>query len=257
MRFLTLLILTTLSLFADVSSRVIDIPTRSGVSERVVILSPEIPKAVVVLFAGGHGGLQITDDGKFGWGEGNFLVRTRELFTQAGLMVVIVDAPSNRQREPFLNGFRQTKEHLQDISSIVEWIKTQNTAPIWLIGTSRGTQSVAYAATELTDMQTIHGFVLTSTILSDLKSKAVINMDLEKITKPILVVHHQNDGCSHCSLDLIPSLMNKLNASSSKELFVIEGGETKGDPCNAFGHHGFNGVESEVVTKIAEWVLVH
>jgi dienelactone hydrolase len=171
-------------------------------------------------------------------------------------MVVIVDAPSDRQSEPYLNSFRQTKEHLQDINAIVAWIQTQTTAPLWLVGTSRGTQSVAYAATELTEQKAIHGFVLTSTILSDTKSKAVTKMDLEKITKPILVVHHQNDGCSHCSFDLVPSLMSKLNASS-KELIAIEGGQTKGDPCNAFGYHGFNGVEQEVVSKISQWVLSH
>lgn len=256
MRFFTVLIVVALSLCADILPRVIDVPTRSNVSERLLVLSPDVPKAVVVLFAGGHGGLQLTSDGKFGWGEGNFLMRTRELFVKEGLMVVIVDAPSDRQSEPYLNNFRQTKEHLQDINAIVAWVQTQTTAPLWLVGTSRGTQSVAYAATELTELQPIHGFVLTSTILSDPKSKAVTKMDLEKITKPILIVHHQNDGCSHCSFDLIPSLMSKLNASS-KELLVIEGGQTKGDPCNAFGYHGFNGVEQEVVTKISQWVLSH
>jgi hypothetical protein len=50
--------------------------------------------------------------------------------------------------------------------------------------------------------------------------------------------------------------MSKLNASS-KELIAIEGGQTKGDPCNAFGYHGFNGVEQEVVSKISQWVLSH
>lgn len=255
MRFFVVLILAILSLFADVSSRVVDVPTRSSVSERLLVLAPEAPKAVVVLFAGGHGGIQLSSEGKFGWGEGNFLIRTRELFTQAGLMVVIVDAPSDRQSEPFLNGFRQTEEHVQDIGAVVAWIKTQTTAPIWLIGTSRGTQSVAYIAT--VNPSDIHGIVLTSTILYDAKSNAVSQMKLEKLHMPVLVVHHRNDGCSHCSFDLTSSLMNKLTSASSKELLAIEGGQTKGDPCNAFGYHGFNGVEQEVVTKISNWILVH
>lgn len=255
MRFLALLILTALSLLADVSSRVVDVPTRSSVSERLLVLTPEAPKAVVVLFAGGHGGLQISDAGKFGWGEGNFLMRTRELFTQAGLMVVIVDAPSDRQREPYLNGFRQTKDHVQDISAVLAWIKTQTNVPIWLVGTSRGTQSVAYVATE--NSADIHGIVLTSSILYDAKSNAVPEMKLEKLSMPVLVVHHKDDGCAYCSFDRIPLVMNKLTATSFKDMIMIEGGQTKGDPCNAFGYHGYNGVESEVVTKISEWVLAH
>jgi len=254
MRFFAILLFTVF-LYADSSSRVVDVSTRSNVSERLLIFTPQTPKAVVVLFAGGHGGLQLSSEGKFGWGEGNFLMRTRELFLKSGLMVVIVDAPSDHQREPYLNGFRQTKEHLQDISAALAWIKTETMAPIWLVGTSRGTQSVAYVATE--NPTNIHGIVLTSSILYDAKSDAVPEMKLEKLQMPVLVVHHKEDGCSHCSFDLIPSLMNKLSASTSKELIAIESGQTKGDPCNAFGHHGFNGVEQEVVTKIADWVLAH
>lgn len=255
MRFLVVFLLAALSLFADISSRVVDVPTRSGVSERLLILTPESFHAVVVLFAGGHGGLQLSSEGNFGWGEGNFLTRSRELFAKEGLMVVIVDAPSDRQREPYLNGFRQTKEHVQDITAVLEWIQTQTNAPIWLVGTSRGTQSVAYAAIE--NPANIHGIVLTSSILYDAKSTAVSEMKLEKLSMPVLVVHHQNDGCSHCSFDLTNALMVKLTSTSSKELIVIKGGQTKGDPCNAFGYHGYNGVEQEVVTKISKWILSH
>ena len=35
--------------------RVVDIPTRPGVTQRMVVLGSEKPKAAVVLFAGGHG----------------------------------------------------------------------------------------------------------------------------------------------------------------------------------------------------------
>lgn len=252
MRYIVAFMLVLLSVYAQ---NVVDIPTRSGVKERVLVLSPQNPKAVVILFAGGHGGLQISDDGKFGWGEGNFLVRTRELFAKEGLMVVIVDAPSDRQREPYLNGYRQTAEHLEDIRSTIAWVKTQTKAPIWLVGTSRGTQSVAYFATE--EKASIKGIVLTSTILTDPKSKAVPKMALENITIPTLVVHHENDGCSHCSFSDMPSLMNGLTKSQTKELMVFSGGQTKGDPCNAFGYHGFNGIEQDVVSKIARWIVQH
>jgi hypothetical protein len=31
----------------------------------------------------------------------------------------------------------------------------------------------------------------------------------------------------------------------------IDGGESEGDACEAFGHHGFNGVESRMVAAVA------
>jgi hypothetical protein len=49
--------------------------------------------------------------------------------------------------------------------------------------------------------------------------------------------------------------MKKLNNVPRKELITITGGETRGDFCEAFAHHGFNGQEQEVVRKIVDWVL--
>src|SRR5207253_3087396 len=85
-----------LALLADAvgqtAEKVVDIPTRAGVTERVLVLSPPNPKAAVVLLPGGHGGLQLFPNGSMQWGEGNFLVRTRQMFAAQGLVVVIVDA---------------------------------------------------------------------------------------------------------------------------------------------------------------------
>jgi hypothetical protein len=100
--------LCVLSCFARAdgqTSKVVDLPTRPGVSQRMVVLSPPEPKAAVILFAGGHGGLQISSVGSFHWGNGNFLVRSRQLFVDQGLLVAVVDAPSDRQSPPYLGGF--------------------------------------------------------------------------------------------------------------------------------------------------------
>ena len=70
---------------------VVDLPTRPGVTQRMLVITPPEPKAAVVLLAGGHGGLQIFPNGSFKWGEGNFLVRSRQLFGDKGLMTVVVD----------------------------------------------------------------------------------------------------------------------------------------------------------------------
>jgi hypothetical protein len=97
------------------TQRVVDIPTRTGVTQRMLVLAPEAPKAAVVLLAGGHGGLQISPNGSLKWGESNFLVRSRQLFASNGLTVAVVDAPSDRQNPPYLGGFRQRPEHVADI----------------------------------------------------------------------------------------------------------------------------------------------
>lgn len=237
------------------AQEVVDIPTRAGVSQRLVVLRPAAPRAAVILFAGGHGGLNIFPNGSFKWGEGNFLVRSRQLFADQGLLTIVIDAPSDRQSYPFLAGFRQTPEHVADIRAVIAWARGQANVPVWLVGTSRGTQSAAFVATQIPPPEGPDGLVLTSTILRDDKGRPVPAMALERLQVPVLVVHHEQDGCSHCAYADLPLLMDKLAPLARKELVGFNGGSTRGDPCEAYAYHGFNGLEKAVVARLADWIL--
>lgn len=239
----------------QIAQGVVDIPTRPGVSQRMLVLSPQDPKAAVILFAGGHGGLQMLANESIQWGKGNFLVRTRQLFENQGLLVVVVDAPSDRQSPPYLSGFRQTPEHVADIKAVIAWVREQAKIPVWLVGTSRGTQSAAFVATELVGQDGPDGLVLTSTMLTDNKGRPVPAMPLDKLRIPVLVVHHEQDGCSHCVFKDVPTLMEKLDGSPRKQLLAFKGGENSGDPCEAKAYHGFNGLERDVIAQIATWIF--
>jgi alpha/beta superfamily hydrolase len=221
----------------------------------MLVLSPAEPKAAVVLLAGGHGGLQLFPNGSMKWGENNFLVRTRQVFADQGFVVAVLDAPSDRQAPPFLGGFRQRPEHAADMKAVVAWLRETAKVPVWLVGTSRGTQSAGYIATELAGADAPDGVVLTSTILADDKGRAVSAMPLGKVRVPVLVVHHEQDGCSHCSFADTPALMSKLTNSPRSQLLAFRGGENKGDPCEAMAYHGFNGLERDVVQQVAAWIL--
>jgi hypothetical protein len=37
-------------------------------------------------------------------------------------------------------------------------------------------------------------------------------------------------------------------------LVTYKGGGNRGDPCEAFAYHGFNGLEKDVVARIAGWI---
>ena len=236
--------------------RVVDIPTRPGVTQRFVYLAPESPKAAVMLFPGGHGGLQIQPSGSFKWGESNFLVRTRQLFAQNGLSVVVVDSPSDHQLAPFLGGFRQTPQHVSDGKAVIAWLKQQANLPVWLVGTSMGTLSAAFIATQAGPRDGgPDGLVLTSTMLTFDAGRPVPAMPLRNISIPVLVVHHENDGCKYCAYRDMPLLMEKLTSTSKKELMTFSGGVSRGDPCEAMAYHGFNGLEKDVVAKIVQWII--
>ena len=115
--------------------------------------------------------------------------------------------------------------------------------PIFLIGTSRGTYSVAHAARELTG-EHIKGVVLTS---------SMDDIQLGVTKYPVLFVHHQNDEC------YVTTYLNALQSyqlvSSPKKFFVtVRGGKPSvGRLCGPFAKHGFIGKESEVVKVITDW----
>ena len=237
------------------TERVVDVPTRPGVHQRLLVIAPAAPKASVVLFAGGNGGLQIAPDGRLGGGAGNFLVRTRSLFASHDFLVAVADAPSDKQQPPFLGGHRQRPDHVADVRAVIAWLRKEAAVPVWLIGTSRGTQSVGFLGTELPPSAGgPDGLVLTSTILSDPRGRAVPAMPLEAVRVPVLLVHHRLDGCDHCRFADTPRVLERLTASPRKELVAFDGGTSRGDPCEAFAYHGYNGIERDVVGAIAAWI---
>ena len=240
---------------AQVVQKVVDIPTRPGVTQRMLVLAPPEPKAAVVLIPGGHGGLQMFPNGSMKWGEGNFLVRTRQLFAEQALLVAVIDAPSDRQAAPFLQGFRQKPEHAADLKAVIAWLRESAKVPVWLVGTSRGTQSAGYVATELSGPEGPDGIVLSSTILTDDKGRPVPAMPLGRIRVPVLVVHHEQDGCTHCAFSEIPALMGKLTSATRSQLLSFKGGNNQGDACEAMAYHGFNGLEKDVVQQTAAWIV--
>ena len=242
---------------ADMAQQVVDIGTRPGITQRMLVIAPPQPRAAVILLAGGHGGLQLGADGTPAWGKGNFLVRARQLFAAQGFLVVVPDAPSDRQSPPYLSGFRQRPEHAEDIAGTIAWTRRQAAVPVWLVGTSRGTQSAAYAATTLGTAAGPDGLVLSSTILTDDDSRPVPAMPLGALAMPVLVVHHEQDGCRLCAFSDMPQLMAALPPAPRTQLLTFTGGINRGDPCNAQAHHGYNGLDAEVVAQTSKWMLAH
>ncbi|MBT5896661.1 MAG: alpha/beta hydrolase [Rhodospirillaceae bacterium] len=235
--------------------------TREGVTVPTVIIAPHNPKAVVILFAGGSGTIRIQPDGTIRRA-GNFLVASRKKFTKHGLVAVVIDAPSDQTDGGSVMefDFRESEDHARDISLIVTALRKTYSLPVWLIGTSRGSTSVAGAGIRLQqkDPGRPDGIVLTSAISEDnRKGGNLLDMKLSAIRVPTLVVHHVKDGCHVTPHYGVSRIMDGLTGARITELITIKGGNTKGDPCGPKSHHGFLGQRGKVVKKIALWIKAH
>ena len=226
------------------------IPTRPGVTERFVLITPDHPVASLILFAGGDGRLGISDKGDIDNGEKNFLVRTRSMWAGQGFQVAVVDDPSD-------GGKRDSYTYAQDMRFVAEYLKQKSNVPVWLVGTSRGTTSVISMAVKFPNDNLVSGLVLTSSILSG--EGSVTDFDLSLIKVPVLIVHNVGDRCPITPYALAPQLLDRLSSARTKELIAIDGGNESGKKkqCKAMSHHGYNGVEDVVVQKVSTWIMAH
>jgi hypothetical protein len=229
--------------------RVERVPTRAGVTVPVLVREPATkPTAVVLLFAGGGGRLDLTDT-ELGRSADNFMVRTRGDFAKAGVVAVAVDAPSNHKES--LRAYRISADAGTDITKLRAWAATKWKVPVWLVGTSRGTISVANAAARGAGAR---GIVLTSSVTAG-RHETIADTAVAKIKLPALLVHHHKDGCSASPLAGAAALAKQLGATWIE---VHDGDAGKpGGKCSPESHHGYLGQDAEVVGDIVQFIRAH
>lgn len=152
--------------------------------------------------------------------------------------------------------FRTTKEHANDINTVINFLHKKNKKSVWLVGTSRGTISAAGVASH-TSNSALKGIVLTSSVLTESNNgkESLQDVSVEAIKLPTLFVHHKDDECYVCLYDDLPDIMNKFSNTSKRELKTFTGGESRqSNGCKAKTYHGFSGIEDEVVDSISSWI---
>jgi pimeloyl-ACP methyl ester carboxylesterase len=182
---------------------------------------------------------------------GNFLVRSRDIFATNGFNVAVIGKPTDRDELDY--GFRASAQHIEDLRTIVAYLKQDAGLPVWLVGTSRGTVSATAAAIAFGNDE-LAGIVLTSSVTGR-KTGAVPTQKLGEIRIPVLVMHHKKDACTVCRPHEVPLIMDGLkNAPVKKQIIVDGGADPRGDPCEAFHWHGYVGMEQEAANLISDWI---
>jgi hypothetical protein len=188
------------------------------------------PKYVLIMMPGGKGtiGLKKNEDGSpFYSGKGNFLIRTRGLFADDELAVIVIDRGRSLDR----------------MRGVIADVKTKfPSAKIFIAGTSLSTTETIYMAENMDNE--VAGFIHTSSVGS------IGGLDTRNRKSRNLIVTHKYDGCRVTP----PGSSIENHERYGTELFIAEGGIDEGDPCQAAGHHGYRGIEQEVVNKIKAWI---
>lgn len=235
---------------------------RKGITQKFALIKARYPAANVLLFAGGHGVLKLKKNRSsrpsLGGLSGNFLIRSIDDFGSLDLNVVLVDAPSDQQSQIGMRGgFRNSAAHVKDVEGIIDFVRQRTGLPVWLIGTSRGTESATFIT--IYSRSPVDGLILTSPVtVSNQSGRNIKGYELEKITAPVQIVYHQNDGCS-----VTPPSGARAIARSLPNAKVVEvkkfsgGGPAKSGPCTGKSAHGFFRIERSVVESIAAFIMAN
>lgn len=234
---------------AQAEGQLFRVPTRDGVTTTLFWEAVPGAKATVLLFPGGAGGFGKVEAGKAT--SNNFLVRAEPHFIANGFNVAIFGRPSDD--DDLDHADRIGDAHMTDVRQVLQFLKGKADAPVWIVGTSRGTISAAAAAIRL--QGDIAGLVLTSSVVNPKKPGAIPLQDLAAVRVPVLVLHHAKDACVHCQPHEVPAILRGLkHAPVRKQVMVSGGGNPTGDPCAGSHWHGFIGMEREAVDLIAGWI---
>lgn len=186
----------------DVSERMIQIESRPGIQNRILIYRPSHPIATVILFPDGNGRFDIThvfNDPYLGR-SANVPLEIIEHLLRNGTIVVLMDAPADHRSMLGVNGwhgptiFRLSRDHARDVGAIVDYLKRQDPLPIYLTGIRMGGFSAATAAIHL--QHEVAGLILVGGItqcpeqktLLQLCPEGLMGMPLHEITVPTLIL---------------------------------------------------------------------
>jgi len=278
---LGILSLTTWTAAFGESASIVTIPTPRGVQQPFILIKPDHAIASVILFAGGNGVLRLNRAppppvGAHDFVSGNFLVRSREKFAGHGFVVAVIDVPSD-QPKGMSPSFRVSKDHAIDIGAVADYLKREANVPVWLVGTSAGSWSAARGAIGASRdgiaAGSIDGLVLTSTVTRIVPGSAfarlfpdiardypdgVISMALSEIRVPTLIVSHSEDACELTPALDAPALAKRLTQAAKVEVALVTGGDPpKSVPCEAYAAHGYYGIETQAVEKIADFITAN
>lgn len=245
--------------FGQTSQELVNLKTRGDVNQTYWLLHQATPTSVVaVLFTGGFGLLKLrsTDSG-VEWDQAgtSYLVLNKDLFIDSETAVAIVDTPNDQWNIGYTPKFRKSEAHATDVGNVVKDLRARfPQARIFLVGTSQGATSAAYAGKALG--KDIDGVVLTASVFEwapaswrFLSDSNLSDFDFSKIAAPLLVVHHVDDKCVATPYSAAEKLAGKY------PFIAVRGGDPVQDNgCGPKGPHGFLGREAAVATEIKNWM---
>jgi len=213
---------------AATTSTVVELP-RGTHTQRILHVRPDAPVGHIVSIPGGDGIYGIQDNGTMATLTATCgpFSRTRQGFADQGFAVTLVDANS-------AGGIYD----LPDIVAVLRYLRERDDLPIWVVGGSASTSTVAFVA-----VNRPADIPVGVIFFSPQRPGSIV----PSITGPALVVYHAADSGQFGN-----SMFNALTAAAVRDRVVLNGG-------NSFGctHHLFDGLDALFIETTTSFMRQH
>jgi len=208
------------------------------------------PKVTIIAILGGDGYIRLNKDTV---AIRNQTANMLKILTDRGLSksivnIVIFDSPYSLGDGKYITP-RYSSDHLSRIESVVRFYKEKLKTPILLMGHSNGAVSVS----EFINRSEENRNLIAGAILSGSRNDARLSSE---INFPVLVMHHQNDGCSGARYTFALYHFERIESLNKNrtEFKAVQGGTERGDPCTN-GFHMYTDAHPEAAKAIEEFLI--
>jgi hypothetical protein len=229
--------------------------TKSPVYQRAILAKPAKPTDTALLYFRGYPGIariQSVADKQANLQP--FMRMNQRIFAQEGIALVVMDCPTDEWGMAgdlptgCLDAYRSSKEHADDVRSVIAKLREDGFSKIFVMGHSFGTISSRWLAKNLGSE--ISGSIHSAAMNGQNRrgwATSLSGFSYDSIAAPILHVHNENDACNGT-----PYLTVKRYAGEN--LVTVRGGVGEGDPCGGRHLHSYQGREEVVVRAIISWI---
>lgn len=231
--------------------------TKTPVVQRAILLKPSVPSDTALLFYRGWSGIANIKTENDWQRNLNYLKNNTELFSRAGIAIVVMDCPSDENtvapgNKPLgcNDDYRSSVKHADDVRKIMTLLREKyGIKSIYVMGHSYGSISSKWLGKHLgNEIQgSIHSAAMTVAGFNRSYGYSVESFDMSVLKAPALNIHHGDDGCKNTPYSTVV-------AYSKNNLITVKGGEGTGDICGGTHLHSMSGREELASKAIIDWI---
>src|SRR5262249_52846087 len=157
------------------------------------------------------------------------------MWLEQGYAVIIPDALDGQN----MRGLRSSPAYAQVVAALVNFARTQDPGPVFLLGTSQGSIAAMNGAAHL-PAPALAGLVLTESVSRDSKSgETVFDASPGQVAVPTLIVANRDSACRVAPAEDASRIAAALTRAPEVKILYVEGGVSRSRPCGSLSPHGY------------------